>query len=194
MWGTSTTIYRACAGMSSEWKFTASPSHHEPSLRDPYLVFCTFYACWLSLDLNSKNVYTCDHVRSCRTRFDLLHVHVVWYVSTEVVGLRRLVNQHSVHDPTIQAHAHTTVQTHVHVSTHAYLITCKRSVHIVTCMYIYTVYKTYVYYKCNRINQFVHYRALTNKRIVAIIIYIVQLTKSRQLLTFCTRAITRMEH
>ena len=54
-------ISRACAGMSSEWgstDVTASPSRYDQAIWDPYLVSCTFYACWRFLYspfFNSKN-------------------------------------------------------------------------------------------------------------------------------------------
>ena len=44
--------YRACVGMSSEWKYRCrciTYPVYDPAIRDPYLVSCTFYACWRSL-------------------------------------------------------------------------------------------------------------------------------------------------
>ena len=44
--------YRACVGMSSEWKYRChyiTEPIYDPAIRDPYLVSCTFYACWRSL-------------------------------------------------------------------------------------------------------------------------------------------------
>ena len=44
--------YRACVGMSSEWKYRChyiTEPIYDPAIRDPYLVSCTFYTCWRSL-------------------------------------------------------------------------------------------------------------------------------------------------